>query len=271
MTPAAQRPVWLTNEIQSAVSPRIAGNRIRWSKTESADGWAADEDVLDLVTGLATGVAAEPREVMWERVRDFFQRRGLIKLCTAHGLPVHHDGGCPSAQTEQNCVRLGHVLRFAAVVASLRRIGLSAMMRRPGERSDWEVLRSWRGLSYAGEDLTDYRVARHWLGEYLTWLHRAAGVGPMVHWTAGRLQVTSIADDLVGHVAILLPRDINSLDDRTYLCDVCGKATVRARAPRPGEGVYCDEDKCQREKFRRNTARSRQHRRERATNEEEAK
>lgn len=131
-----------------------------------------------------------------------------------------------------------HLLSWPLLSPALAGI-VGAEVRRDGNLS------AERARQLVGAVL-DAAMAATWLRATVMWLphHR-----PELALQAGTAAALYIAD-AVTHVS--------GLDsDRTYVCSACRAPFTPARAPKPGDGLYCRRPECQSERQRRNQARYR--------------
>jgi hypothetical protein len=237
---------------------------------------------LSLTATLADEAAAEH---LAAHVRNY----GIPQLCGAHGLPVWHDGrttsrggseraGCRYGEftgpdgSMTPAVSLEHVV---SMVTSLDAIGelhrhLVDMRTRPRRQVTEDVLRwpvqgPW--LRQAAMGLLDgeaskggpwSETARRLVSESLDRALRQSGMYLGMVWNRQtRPELANHAQSSVSLYVLDVIEHLGAERDRTYVCDVCRMPFTPKRAPRAGDGLFCRREECQRERTRRNVARSR--------------
>lgn len=224
----------------------IADDRhIRWTEvweTPPEGHWPGTAHLLDDFCALAH---AEP---------------GVIaEFVAAYGVPELRGSLAGS-------VRVRSLRRQARAIAAARRASSHLVGRRVPDAADWAEM-SWAdGFTEVvdPDDARDWRLERERFARWLSRVFAKTGVTAEALWLGQRgLAIEPTHGGLLGLIAILLAREVGAVG--AYSCDSCGAEVFRARAPRPGERVYCARPECKREQHRRNTAAFRASRRAQGT------
>jgi len=228
---------------------RVTDSMLSWTRENTGTaGWPGTDELLERFMRLRD---ADPEEMA-----NFVGEYGAPELCQ-HGRPDHHDavGGraCPFAGEDQGqrSISITHLRRAARAFAAARELGQQLRVRRAGDPRLWADLQL---LLLSGSPGGDWCRGRRLLAKWLTTLLAECDVRPLARWPGGAMSLSVVpeARGLLGVLAVLLQRDLQAGAD--YTCDICHSPVPRKRAPRPGEGVYCDSPGCKREQSRRNQA-----------------
>lgn len=211
-----------------------------------------------------------------DHLAQHIRRFGVPELC-GHGLPMWHSDrtdvsrGCTAGRLPDGRVgvRVDHV---AAMVTTLDAIGqayeyLTAHGAMPGRRAidhllAWPVqasaLRSPAAVRHSDAAVAK-RLLRGLVTRTLDAALRASGGYIGTAWREQRrpelvlfaqTTVSLYVADTLAHVGFIAP-------DRTLVCAFCGQPFTPKRPPRSEDTLCCRRPECQRERTRRNVARSR--------------
>lgn len=231
---------------------------LSWTHT-SENGALRASHVLEDVSHLSR---ADPKDM-----RAFFKNYGILELCGKHGAPDRHfpmgERRCPFvARDGREGVRISHIRALARAIESAPRIARAL--------SDRSVLRwedGWNDLEAlvphkfrpVPEELDDWKLAREHFANLMELFVRATAPHIGVRWGwKESLRLETVDNGLIGVIADLLIRECARGGSVQIPCDVCSQFFVPRRPPRRGEGRYCDEQPCQRERLRRNQQNRRQ-------------
>jgi hypothetical protein len=192
-------------------------------------------------------------------------------LCE-HGLPLFHPNRPPFRRTDRahdflpcpraEAVRVDHVVAMASTLLAVQDAAyFLKTQRRPLPKRRQEDLLRWPVLTDppgdAGRSLATSRLM---VDLVIRACLRAAPLMLDVSWLShrGPSPVTMSRQPVSLYVYDVL-HNVDAIpgEDRTYTCSVCGSDFAPPREPQPGEGLYCRQVECQRERKRRNMARSR--------------
>ena len=225
---------------------------------------APTHSIVEHLLGLAhADTEAEAAEILAEHARLFC----VPDLCQ-HGRPIWHSGrqqthSCPRFDPP-DLVPVGPVVDFAVGYVALQRGFHAARLRRPPSK---KVLRDLGPLLLSdlllnaefAEDRFQQAAFIGVLEAATTALLRDSGVEPSLRWSVGRgpgpvLSTRSTVGVYAVDLMTMVGRDEPPPE---YECNVCHAPAPRKRPPRSGEGTYCTNPECQRERVRLNKARQR--------------